>query len=247
MNGISAQDRANQPPPHLAGYNERLSTVRVLRVLVACEFSGIVRDAFLEKGHDAWSCDLLPAEHNRDRHIQCDVRDILNDGWNFLIVAHPPCTRLWFGAPLADTPTCIKYAEFLASQAPAIAARQGSPLEFNLGETKWTEIDITLGDELFVVLGDAKIALERVRIGGQMAYSERSVPPIFKALVIHNNQEPFVGCAISEVSGGNLMGISLDPNRKVQLLNIPIADRLLKKIYRLRLGSTASAESYRPA
>jgi hypothetical protein len=68
--------------------------MRVLKVLVACEFSGIVRDAFLEKGHDAWSCDLLPAEHNSNRHIQGDVRDILNDGWDFLIVAHPPCTRL---------------------------------------------------------------------------------------------------------------------------------------------------------
>jgi hypothetical protein len=68
--------------------------IRVLRVLVACEFSGIVRDAFLEKGHDAWSCDLLPAEHNSNRHIQGDVRDILSDGWDFLIVAQPPCTRL---------------------------------------------------------------------------------------------------------------------------------------------------------
>lgn len=66
----------------------------VLRVLVACEFSGIVRDAFLEKGHDAWSCDLLPAERNSNRHIRGDVRNILNDGWDFLIVAHPPCTRL---------------------------------------------------------------------------------------------------------------------------------------------------------
>jgi len=64
-----------------------------LRVLVACEFSGIVRDAFFEKGHDAWSCDFLPAENNSNRHIRGDVRDILNDGWD-LIVAHPPCTRL---------------------------------------------------------------------------------------------------------------------------------------------------------
>jgi hypothetical protein len=88
-----------------------------------------------------------------------------------------------FGAPLADTPTCSDLPEFLASQAPAIAARQGSPLEFNLGETKWTEIDITLGDEPFVLLGGSKVTLERVRIGGQMAYSERSVPPIFKAFI----------------------------------------------------------------
>ena len=64
------------------------------RVLVACEFSGIVRDAFLDCGHDAWSCDLLPSETRSNRHIQGDVRDILLDGWDCLIVAHPPCTRL---------------------------------------------------------------------------------------------------------------------------------------------------------
>jgi hypothetical protein len=81
----------DQPNPPPSAHN---IPSRVLRVLVACEFSGTVRDAFLEKGHDAWSCDLLPAEHNSNRHIQGDVRDILNDGWDFLIVAHPPCTRL---------------------------------------------------------------------------------------------------------------------------------------------------------
>ena len=81
--------------------------MKALRVLVACEFSGIVRDAFLEKGHDAWSCDLLPAEHNSNRHIRGDVRDVLNDGWDLLMVAHPPCTRLcnsgvrWLSVPPA--------------------------------------------------------------------------------------------------------------------------------------------------
>lgn len=64
-----------------------------MKVLIACEFSGTVRDAFLARGHDAWSCDLLPDERGSNRHIQGDVRDILNDGWD-LIVAHPPCTRL---------------------------------------------------------------------------------------------------------------------------------------------------------
>lgn len=65
-----------------------------MKVLIACEFSGIVRDAFLERGHDAWSCDLLPAETKTNRHIQGDVRDILHDGWDLMMVAHPPCTRL---------------------------------------------------------------------------------------------------------------------------------------------------------
>ena len=65
-----------------------------LRVLVACEFSGTVRDAFLARGHDAWSCDLLPDERGSNRHIRGDARDLLDDGWDLLMVAHPPCTRL---------------------------------------------------------------------------------------------------------------------------------------------------------
>lgn len=63
-----------------------------MRVLVACEFSGIVRDAFIRAGHDAVSCDLLPTESPGPHH-QGDVRDILGDGWD-LMVAHPPCTYL---------------------------------------------------------------------------------------------------------------------------------------------------------
>jgi len=63
-----------------------------VRVLIACEFSGIVRDAFIAKGHDAWSCDLLPTERPGP-HIQGDVLEILNDGWDMMI-AHPPCTYL---------------------------------------------------------------------------------------------------------------------------------------------------------
>lgn len=65
-----------------------------LRVLVACEFSGIVRRAFAALGHDAWSCDLRPAEDGSNQHIVGDVRAILADGWDLLVVAHPPCTRL---------------------------------------------------------------------------------------------------------------------------------------------------------
>ena len=67
---------------------------RFMRVLVACETSGIVRNAFLERGHDAWSCDLLPSDDGSNRHIRGDARDYLGDGWDLLMVAHPPCTRL---------------------------------------------------------------------------------------------------------------------------------------------------------
>jgi hypothetical protein len=65
-----------------------------LRVLVACEYSGVVRRAFLARGCDAWSCDLLPSEDGSNRHIRGDARDLLHDGWDLLMVAHPPCTRL---------------------------------------------------------------------------------------------------------------------------------------------------------
>ena len=63
-----------------------------MKILVACEFSGIVRDAFATKGHDAWSCDLLPTERP-GQHIQDDVLNHLDEDWDMMI-AHPPCTYL---------------------------------------------------------------------------------------------------------------------------------------------------------
>lgn len=64
-----------------------------MRILVACEYSGRVREAFRKLGHDAWSCDLLPSDDNSPYHIQGDVLEHLNDGWDMMI-AHPPCTYL---------------------------------------------------------------------------------------------------------------------------------------------------------
>lgn len=88
--------------------------MRPLRVLIACEFSGVVRKAFRALGHDAWSCDLLPAEDGTEWHFQADVRDVLdmsnwspNRPWD-LMIAHPPCTDLavsgarHFPAKIAD-------------------------------------------------------------------------------------------------------------------------------------------------
>lgn len=62
------------------------------RVLIACEFSGVVRDAFKKQGHEAWSCDILPTE-KEGNHIQADVLTILDQDWD-LMIAHPPCTYL---------------------------------------------------------------------------------------------------------------------------------------------------------
>ena len=77
-----------------------------MKVLIACEFSGAVRDAFIKAGHEAMSCDLLPTEVPGP-HYQGSVLDIINDGWD-LMIAHPPCTYLtltgnkWFKPEFAD-------------------------------------------------------------------------------------------------------------------------------------------------
>jgi site-specific DNA-cytosine methylase len=78
-----------------------------MRVLIACEYSGAVRDAFLREGHYAASCDLLPSDSPLGDHYQCDVRDILDHDWDMMI-AHPPCTHLavsgarYFAQKIAD-------------------------------------------------------------------------------------------------------------------------------------------------
>ena len=76
-----------------------------MRVLIGCETSGVMRRAFAALGHDVWSCDLLPADDRSNRHIVCDVRELLGEGWDLLAVMHPPCTRLcnsgvrWLSVP----------------------------------------------------------------------------------------------------------------------------------------------------
>ena len=86
-----------------------------MKVLVACEFSGVVRDAFIAVGHDAISCDLLPTERTGP-HYQGDVLDVLSDGWD-LMVAHPPCTHL-----------AVSGARYFAKKAAD--GRQRSALDF---------------------------------------------------------------------------------------------------------------------
>ncbi len=88
-----------------------------MRVLVACEFSGTVRDAFLKLGHDAVSCDLLPTE-SKGPHLRCDVRGVLGDGWD-LMIAHPPCTHLavsgarWFKDKQVEQKAALEFVSTL--------------------------------------------------------------------------------------------------------------------------------------
>ena len=97
-----------------------------MRLLVACEFSGVVRDAFIARGHDAVSCDLLPSD-SPGPHYQGDVRDILGDGWDMMI-AHPPCTHLavsgarWFKGKQAEQAEALAFVQMLMdADIPRIA------------------------------------------------------------------------------------------------------------------------------
>lgn len=129
-----------------------------MRVLVACEFSGIVRDAFAAKGHDAWSCDLLPTERP-GKHIQGDVLEVINDGWD-LMIAHPPCTHLavsgarWFKDKQAEQKEALEFVYMLLSSTVRRIALENpvsiissvfrkpeqivQPWQFGHGETKAT-------------------------------------------------------------------------------------------------------------
>jgi len=130
----------------------------MMRVLVACEYSGTVRDAFIRAGHDALSCDLLPTD-SPGPHYQGDVRDILADGWD-LMIAHPPCTHLavsgarWFKDKQVEQAEALEFVRLLLdAPIPRIALENPvsiissrirkpdqiiQPWQYGHGETKAT-------------------------------------------------------------------------------------------------------------
>jgi len=130
-----------------------------MRVLVACEFSGVVREAFRALGHDAWSCDLLPAGDKSPFHIQSDALAVLDQGWD-LMIGHPPCTYLaasgarWWPERLPQQWGAIQFVKaLLAAPIPKIALENPigilsievgfptqyiQPWQFGHGETKRT-------------------------------------------------------------------------------------------------------------
>lgn len=98
-----------------------------VKVLIACEFSGVVRDAFIKLGHDAISCDLLPTERKGPHH-QVDIREVLIPGLWDLMIAHPPCTHLavsgarWFKGKRKEQEEALRFVRLLLNAPiPCIA------------------------------------------------------------------------------------------------------------------------------
>lgn len=130
-----------------------------MKILVACEYSGKVREAFRKLGHDAWSCDLLPADDNSPYHLQCDVLTVLDQGWD-LMIAHPPCTHLavagarWFKNKQKEQLEALEFVQQLLDAPIAKIALENpvsiistrirkptqtiQPWQFGHGETKRT-------------------------------------------------------------------------------------------------------------
>lgn len=129
-----------------------------MKVLIACEFSGIVREAFRLRGHEAVSCDLLDSEIY-GLHYKGDIRDIIDDNWD-LMIAHPPCTHLavsgarWFKYKQDEQKEALEFVQFLLdAKIPQIALENPisiissrirkpdqiiQPWQFGHGETKAT-------------------------------------------------------------------------------------------------------------
>lgn len=129
-----------------------------MKILIACEYSGIVREEFSKLGHEAWSCDLLETEIPGN-HYQCDVRDILCEGWD-LMIAHPPCTHLavsgarWFKDKKVEQAEALEFVRLLLNAPIEMIALENpisiissqirkpdqiiQPWQYGHGETKAT-------------------------------------------------------------------------------------------------------------
>lgn len=129
-----------------------------MKILIACEYSGTVREAFSKLGHDAWSCDLLETEIPGN-HYKGDVRDILGEGWD-LMIAHPPCTHLavsgarWFKYKQKEQAEALDFVRLLLNAPIKYIALENpisiisshirkpdqiiQPWQFGHGETKAT-------------------------------------------------------------------------------------------------------------
>jgi hypothetical protein len=140
------------------------------------------------------------------------------------------------GHPVPNTPDFQSLADSFASRATALAAEQGQPVDIEVGSTKNVTFNLRVEFDVFLDLGNQRIPVESAQVSGNLTQSEKVIVPQLKALVRLEDDKPYAGCALFEMSHGNLAGLTVDRHsRTVRMINIPVADRLLKKIYRRRL------------
>lgn len=157
-----------------------------MRVLVACEYSGRVRDAFIKRGHDAMSCDFLPTDVEGP-HYQGDVRDVLHDGWD-LMIAHPDCTRL--------TNAGVRWLKEPSRKTTVAQA--------------W--IDLFLGAEFYKLLRDAPIAKKAIENPIMHCYARELIIPGKRQVV----QPWWFGDKAFKATGLELIGLpDLIPTNKL--------------------------------
>lgn len=182
-----------------------------MRVLVGCEFSGTVRDAFATLGHDAWSCDLLPTERPGN-HIQGDLLGVLDGGWD-LAIFHPPCTHLavsgarWFKHKRAEQAESLDFVRrLLDAPIPRIALENPvsiissrirkpdqviQPWQFGHGEVKATCLWLKNPPKLVTTeIVDGRHARVHLMPPGENRWKERSrtYPGIAKAMAAQWSQ-----------------------------------------------------------
>ena len=159
-----------------------------MKVLIACEYSGIVRDAFIEAGHDAISCDLLPTERPGP-HYQGDVRELLREPWD-LVIAHPPCTYLCnSGMPenakhperiLKAIPALDFFIECYRANAPRVAVENSMPAPYTKG-----------------FLGKPDFVASQKHFGGpgtkRACWWVRNIPPLMATLTDPNARDLVTG------------------------------------------------------
>ena len=140
------------------------------------------------------------------------------------------------GVLLANTPDFQSLANSFLESATGLAEEQGQPVEVEVGQVKKVAFDIGIGFEAFLDIDGDRIPVERAHVSGDLTRIEKVISPKLKALVKLGDDKPHAGCAIFEMSDGNLAALTVDGHsRSLRMMNIPVSDRLLKKIYRRKL------------
>jgi hypothetical protein len=139
-----------------------------VRVLVACEYSGRVREAFRKRGHDAWSCDIEPSEDSSPYHLRVDVRDVLWLGRWDLMICHPPCTYLALCQTWRVNRCKLRERERCGSRVRSHALDQRHPEDLH-GEPQEPAVDAPRPQ----VADHSPVAIRTPRVQGNMDLAER--------------------------------------------------------------------------